>query len=89
MHSKVCSPLAPLPLFFLVTYCMNSTMLAVKYWDDCLDVTNAEIAEMAGLDIVYLNKIERIFLNQVGYNLSISSRDMNTFCYQLVNEDYN
>jgi len=71
----------------IVNVCIASTMIAVKYWDDCANVSNAEIADMASLNVFYMNKIERIFLHQVSYNLSISSKDLNNFCYQLVTKN--
>lgn len=56
----------------------------MKFWDDCVEVDNSEVADMAGMSVEQMNRIEVIFLREIGYNLSVSAKQMNEFCHQVV-----
>ncbi len=54
-------------------------MIASKVWDDHTPYLNIDIADLAGLHLRDLNKIEVMFLKVLEYNLSISSQEMMLF----------
>eukprot|EP00026_Physarum_polycephalum_P017957 Phypoly_transcript_19360.p1 GENE.Phypoly_transcript_19360~~Phypoly_transcript_19360.p1 ORF type:complete len:168 (+),score=25.53 Phypoly_transcript_19360:170-673(+) len=72
----------------IVNVCIVSTMIAVKYWDDLMEGNNKYIADLTDTNLCHLNKLERIFLHRLNYNLSVSSKEISVFCYQLINQKH-
>jgi len=61
---------------------LTALLLAHKMWDDdCLE--NIQFAECCAIDLADLNRLEAVFCERIGYNLSLSAAEYARYYFAL------